>query len=129
MESLVGYFDAIPFLTCCFRSTTAYNYDSNKDDACCLHPPVDVCAVMYFNIIDLPLATFGFKNVRKSLIERAQITLKILNDGHNLDYLETNRKQIAELLQNDVSHLASVRGVNIDSIIIEDVRLLPTFAI
>lgn len=48
----------------CCRSTLPYNYDSSED-----HPLVDVCAVMYFNIIDPPLQLLNSKTLGKVFLE------------------------------------------------------------
>ncbi|KAJ2001073.1 hypothetical protein H4R26_004315 [Coemansia thaxteri] len=84
---------------------------------------VGIEAVLYWNITDPYLATYGVSDVKLALVERTQTTLRAVLGGRDLQDLIENRDTIASAITEIIDRPAHAWGATVESILIKDIHL------
>eukprot|EP00026_Physarum_polycephalum_P012808 Phypoly_transcript_13142.p1 GENE.Phypoly_transcript_13142~~Phypoly_transcript_13142.p1 ORF type:complete len:343 (-),score=53.33 Phypoly_transcript_13142:59-994(-) len=84
---------------------------------------VNVDCVLYWRIFDAPTASFRVDNVSNALMERAQTTMREVCSVRELQDMLTHREMMAEEIKNIIEPIAHSWGIEIESILIKDIKM------
>jgi len=84
---------------------------------------VNVDCVLYWKIFDAPTAAFRVDNVANALIERAQTTMREVCSVRELQDMLTHRELMAEEIKHLIDATAHSWGIEIESILIKDIKM------
>jgi regulator of protease activity HflC (stomatin/prohibitin superfamily) len=84
---------------------------------------VSVDSVLYWRIFDAPTATYMVDNVANALVERAQITMREVCSVRELQDMLTHRDAMADEIKNIIEPIAHAWGIEIESILIKDIKM------
>ncbi|KAJ3283657.1 hypothetical protein HDU79_008876 [Rhizoclosmatium sp. JEL0117] len=82
-------------------------------------------SVIYWEIVDPFIATFLVSNVNKALMERTQTTLRHVVGSRSLQESIENRDSLAKDILSLISGPAKSWGVQVESILIKDIKFTP----
>ena len=83
---------------------------------------IEVDSVLCWHVVNPYRAAFGIADVRQALVERAQTTLRQVVGARVLQNVLTDREGLAAEIQEIVEGPAEKWGVNIESILLKDLR-------
>jgi len=89
---------------------------------------VDIDSVIYYQITNPYRATFGIKDLRQALIERAQTTLRHVVGARTVQSVVVEREAIALEIDSILSEIGDKWGVSIEGILIKDIIFSPDVA-
>jgi len=84
---------------------------------------VNVDCVLYWRIFDAATATFSVDNVAFALMERAQTTMREVCSIRDLQDMLTHREAMATEIKVLIEPIAHSWGVEIESILIKDIKM------
>lgn len=84
---------------------------------------VNVDCVLYWRIFDAPTASFSVDNVANALVERAQTTMREVCSVRDLQDMLTHRELMAEEIKHIIESTAHSWGIEIESILIKDIKM------
>lgn len=87
---------------------------------------VAITSVVYYNIVDPQKAIFSISDIRTAINERTQNTMRDVIGNRTLQEVVEKREEIAEAIEQVISKTAAEWGVNIESILIKDLKLPPS---
>ena len=82
---------------------------------------LEIDSVLYWHVSNPYRAAFGINDVRTSLIERAQTTLRDVVGSRTLQSVISDRTEVARQVEEIVEGVAEKWGVSIESILIKDI--------
>lgn len=82
---------------------------------------LEIDSVLYWHVSNPYRAAFGINDVRTSLIERAQTTLRDVVGSRTLQSVISDRTEVARQVEEIVEGVAEKWGVQIESILIKDI--------